>query len=143
MHLFAVRGRVSRDPGSELTVLTDRVLPTRAVENNLYVVYANRCGVDEGKIDEVFLGQSTVASPSGDIVLQMDAQSGCSHVMPLTMQALKAARERYPLLRDLRHDMLFAIAAAAPRDLIASRQARTFRAEMKTTQRVQWTCPWM
>src|SRR3990167_3021672 len=29
-----------------LRVLTDRLLPTRAVENNLWVVYANRCGTE-------------------------------------------------------------------------------------------------
>ncbi len=91
---------------SELRCLTDRLLPTRALENNLYVVYANRCGVDEGNTQEVFLGLSTIASPHGEVLAQMGSESGCSAVVTLTKHAIKTAKERHPFLHDLRSPYL-------------------------------------
>ncbi len=52
--------------------ITDYILPTRAMENKVFILSANRCGVEN---EMEFLGKSTIYDTNGDILAQADNQS--------------------------------------------------------------------
>jgi predicted amidohydrolase len=78
----------------------DILLPARALENRVYVAYANACG-QEGPY--VYNGRSTVCGPQGERLLMAHADEGLFTV-PLSASALALARQR-PYLSDRRLDL--------------------------------------
>lgn len=76
----------------------ETLVPTRAYESQLYVAYANRCGV-EGEFD--FTGLSCLAGPDG--VVRARAGGGEELVTgDADLALLRASREQQPYLRDRR-----------------------------------------
>lgn len=78
-------------------VVAHSMMPTRAFENGVYVVYANHAG-REG--DHAYLGASCIASPTGDDLAR--AGEG-EEVIAATVDPARvaAAQARLPYLRDL------------------------------------------
>ena len=71
------------------------LLPARALENRLFVAYANACGVEA---DLVYNGLSTVCGPNGRAVAVQAPPSGeALQVATLSRSALESARATSPL----------------------------------------------
>ncbi len=82
------------------------LLVARAIENQAFVVAANRCGRDPHQSYE---GGSMIVSPTGEIL----AEAGDAPAVltaDLDFAELRRWREAFPALRDMRHDLLGAIA---------------------------------
>lgn len=77
------------------------LLPARALENRLFVAYANACG-NEGPL--VYNGLSSVCGPDGQVAVQAQSASEATTVCTLTRRALDAARAASPL-PDRRRDL--------------------------------------
>lgn len=78
--------------------VADKMIPTRAFENGVYLAYANHAGVENGLS---YLGHSFIAGPDGKIL----AQAGKSHetlVADIFPERVKAAQARLPYLADRR-----------------------------------------
>jgi len=76
------------------------LLRARAIENQLFVVAANCCGV-VGKLD--FFGGSLIIGPKGEILAQGDYQS-CEPAALLDPAEMESWRESITCLRDRRPD---------------------------------------
>lgn len=74
------------------------LIPVRAWENQLFVVYANRCG-SEGEID--YVGLSTIAGPDGSIIAQA-GESESLLVADIDLDARERARQWFSYLDDLK-----------------------------------------
>ena len=72
------------------------LLKARAIENQLFVVAANCCGV-VGKLD--FFGSSLIIGPKGEFLAEGGYES-CELVAPLDFAALENWREQIPCFRD-------------------------------------------
>jgi predicted amidohydrolase len=90
-------------------VVVRTIVPARAVENQVFVAYANRCG-REG--DLRYCGLSRVVGPDGaDLV-----RAGRAEVLAfadLDLDRLRAARRLSPYLRDRRPELYAPLADAA------------------------------
>lgn len=74
-----------------------KLLPARAIENQCYVVAANRCGVDgEG---EGTCGNSIILDPRGKRIARLNDQPGILYAT-LDYLSLVEFREKFPVLRD-------------------------------------------
>lgn len=79
------------------SVVSRRVMPTRAFENGVWLIYANHAG-QEG--DAHYLGESCIAAPDG----QDAARAGSAEELisaELTLAAVAAAQKRLPYLAGL------------------------------------------
>lgn len=77
------------------------LLKARAIENQLFVVAANCCGV-QGKLD--FFGLSQIISPLGN-VLQMAAEEDTELVAQFDFTEMEKYREQIKILIDRRADI--------------------------------------
>lgn len=76
--------------------IANRMMPTRGLENGVYLAYANHSGEENGL---TYLGASCVIGPDG----QELARAGTGDELiaaHLSLEAVTAARERLPYLRD-------------------------------------------
>jgi len=81
---------------------TARILvPARALENQVFVAYVNRCGA-EGDLD--YCGLSCVAGPDGKDVVRAGRTEELL-VADIDVSAITAAKGEYPYLGDLRPDL--------------------------------------
>lgn len=64
---------VSSADWKPLETVVRRFIPSRALENNLHIVYVNRAGV-EG--DYHYFGESCIANPKGDIICRLSDREG-------------------------------------------------------------------
>ena len=77
-------------------MVSRRVIPARAFENGVFLVYANHAGA-EGPMD--YIGDSVIVSPLGEDL----ARAGCGETLiaaDIDPSVLPAIRERLPFLRD-------------------------------------------
>ena len=80
-----------------------RVLATaRAIENQSYVILANRVGRDDGA---PFCGTSAVIDPYGVVVAAASADRAELTVADLSQEVLDTVRERMPVLAHRREDL--------------------------------------
>lgn len=77
------------------------LVPVRAWENGLYLVYANRCG-REGTL--TYVGGSVICAPDGTVLAAAD-QTPALLVTDLSEQQIATARATNPYLRDRRPDL--------------------------------------
>ena len=90
-------------------VVARTLVPARAVENQVFLAYANRCG-QEG--DLRYCGQSCVVGPDGADLVR--AGRGEELVFAdLDLDRLRAARALSPYLRDRRPELYAPLADAA------------------------------
>ena len=82
--------------GAQWGVVSEKVVPTRAFENGIYICYANSSGHENGM---EFFGGSCIVSPDGlDIVRAGNKpELLCARI---EKSAVAAAKERLPYLRD-------------------------------------------
>jgi len=82
--------------GAQWEWVAQRMIPTRAFENGVYLAYANSAGVENGM---AFLGQSVIATPDG----QELARAGVDPEIifgTLQLEKVPAAQTRLPYLKD-------------------------------------------
>lgn len=89
-------------PRSEASArIADMVVPTRALENHVFVMYADLCGTER---DLSYAGRSVIAAPDGEIV----AQAGSGEtilVAELNIDGYSAIRAETPYAEDRRPDV--------------------------------------
>lgn len=76
--------------------VAQRMIPTRAYENGVYLAYANSAGIENGM---QFLGQSFIATPDGQELARAGAQSEIVYGT-LHLDKVVAAQNRLPYLTD-------------------------------------------
>jgi len=74
----------------------------RAIENQSYVILANRVGRDDGA---PFCGTSAVIDPAGIVVAAASPDRAELIVADLTQDVLETVRERMPVLTHRRSDL--------------------------------------
>ena len=76
--------------------VAQRMIPTRAYENGVYLAYANSAGTENGMR---FLGQSFIATPDGQELARAGSQPELIYGT-LQLEKVSAAQTRLPYLRD-------------------------------------------
>jgi predicted amidohydrolase len=82
--------------------IAERLIPVRAWESQVYVAYIDRCG-SEG--DLRYVGRSSIAAPSGDIVDSLGASDEGLIYATIDPAVVRAAREENPYLADRRANL--------------------------------------
>ena len=77
------------------------MVPTRALENQIYLVFSNRCG-REG--DLVYCGGSRVVGPDGQVLGALGKEEGLIFAQ-LETERIASSRARFDYLSDLRQDL--------------------------------------
>lgn len=77
------------------------LLRARAIENQLFVVAANACGI-VGKLD--FFGMSMIVDPKGEL-LASATEEECELVAPLDMEVMTGWRAQIPCFNDRRPEL--------------------------------------
>jgi omega-amidase len=77
------------------------LLRARAIENQLFVVACNACGLI-GKLD--FFGMSMIIDPKGDVLAE-GGEAGCEIAAPLDMQSMADWRAQIPCFNDRRPEL--------------------------------------
>ena len=72
------------------------LLRARAIENQLFVVACNACGII-GKLD--FFGMSMIIDPKGELLAEAGEQEG-EIIAPLDLQAMNDWRAQIPCFND-------------------------------------------
>lgn len=81
---------------------TARILvPARALENQLFVAYANRCGAESNL---TYCGLSCVVGPDGEDLVRAGTSEGL-FIADIDVSAIAAAKGENPYLADLRPDL--------------------------------------
>jgi predicted amidohydrolase len=83
---------------AEFALVARKLVPTRAFENGIFVVYADRCGEESGKR---YAGLSCIVAPDGTDLARAGEEDALvrARIAPRDYDAL---RKRLPYLRDLR-----------------------------------------
>lgn len=82
--------------------VAERLIPVRAWENQIYVVYVNRVG-SEG--DLTYVGRSSIVSPEGAALAALDATETDLMIAEIDPESTKRARRENPYLADRRADL--------------------------------------
>ena len=80
------------------------MVPVRAMENQLFLAYANRCD-QEGDLN--YVGKSVICAPWSDLARAGDQD--CLIIADLDFDALEKSRKEFPYLRDRRPESYFGI----------------------------------
>lgn len=83
--------------GEEWAVVSRQLVPTRAFENNIFLAYANFCGVDDAG---EYIGDSVIVSPRGRDLARAGKDPGMV-IAELDFNEIDKARQRLPYLTDL------------------------------------------
>ena len=83
--------------GAQWGVVAQKVIPTRAFENGVFVCYANHTGHENGTD---YLGESCIVSPIGQDISRAGHDAGFI-TATLKREDVKAAQERLPYLQDI------------------------------------------
>ena len=81
---------------SQWSVVAEKVVPTRAFENGVWLAYANHAGHENG-FD--YLGASKIVAPSGDVKAHAGDTENLISV-DIDLASVDAAQKRLPYLRD-------------------------------------------
>lgn len=82
--------------------VAERLLPVRAWENQVYLVYADRIGA-EGDLS--YVGRSSIVAPSGEFLDLADGASAGLVVGVVDTEVVSRARRANPYLRDVRPEL--------------------------------------
>ena len=83
-------------------VYWDVVNISRAVDNGMFCVYANRVGREW---DKAYFGNSMIVSPRGEVLARGDNENEAILSAVLDLDEVERARIDWPMLRDLRNDL--------------------------------------
>jgi len=82
--------------GTDWGVVSRKVIPSRAFENNIFLAYSNYCGKD---LNHHYIGESVIVSPMGEDLAR--AGTHCEIISAdLDIRAIERARSRLPYLED-------------------------------------------
>lgn len=84
--------------GAQWGVVSERVVPTRAFENGVFLCYANYCGSENGL---AYFGGSCLVAPDGKDLARAGKSEDCI-VATVKKSAVAAAQQRLPYLADRR-----------------------------------------
>jgi len=84
----------------------DAILPARAIENTVYVLYANLVGTE---LNQVFSGGTQAWGPRGEDLGRAKDHREHALAVDVDLRALDAAREFRPTIRDTRPEFFDAI----------------------------------
>jgi predicted amidohydrolase len=83
--------------GNQWSVVADKLIPTRAFENGVWVLYANHAGVENGVR---YLGNSCIVAPDGSDAVR--AGKGQQLITAkIDLEAVTLAQKRLPYLKTL------------------------------------------
>jgi predicted amidohydrolase len=82
--------------GAQWGVVSEKVVPTRAFENGVYVCYANSCGQENGMN---YFGGSCIISPDGSDLARAKSGSEFLHSC-IKKSAVAIAQDRLPYHKD-------------------------------------------
>ena len=77
-------------------VVADKLVPTRAFENGIWLIYANHAGTENNM---TYYGGSCIVAPNGEDAVR----AGSNEILisaELDLQSLRAARQRLPYLQN-------------------------------------------
>ncbi|MGX1500031.1 putative amidohydrolase [Labrenzia sp. MBR-25] len=78
--------------------IAQNVVPVRAFENQLFLAYANHCGVDERF---TYQGQSCIAAPDGSLLAQASSKQSGLILADIDTEAFADCREQNPYLAEV------------------------------------------
>lgn len=84
--------------GSQWGVVSEKVIPTRAFENGVFVCYANHCDQENGMS---YYGGSCIVGPDGKDMARANREEKFLYAQ-LDLDDVKAAQARLPYHKDLR-----------------------------------------
>ena len=84
-----------KSPGARF--IAEHVVPVRAFENQVFVVYADHCGADTRF---AYQGLSAIAAPDGSVLAHADETEPALLVADLDPDAYAASREQNPYLAE-------------------------------------------
>lgn len=110
MRTLAVKGaQIILHPANLVTPYCPDAMITRAIENRVFIILANRCGEEKrnGKMNK-FIGQSEVISPQGEILVRVEQQE-CIKIVDIdpALALDKKFNQYNDLLIDRREDLYF------------------------------------
>jgi len=82
--------------GTEWGVVSRKVIPSRAFENNIFLAYSNYCGKD---LHHHYIGESVIVSPMGEDLARAGTRSEIISA-ELDIQVIEQARSRLAYLVD-------------------------------------------
>lgn len=82
--------------------IAERLIPVRAWENQVYVVYVNRVG-SEG--DLTYVGRSSIVGPTADILASLGPDATGLMLATIDPEVARRAREENPYLADRRVEL--------------------------------------
>ncbi|PSL37670.1 putative amidohydrolase [Labedella gwakjiensis] len=82
--------------------IAERLIPVRAWENQVHLVYVNRVG-SEG--DLTYVGRSSMVSPAGEILDSLDSTSTGLMIATIDPEVTRRARQENPYLADRRPEL--------------------------------------
>ena len=77
----------------------ETLIPARAIENTVFMVYVNLVGTQE---DLVFWGGSQVYDPLGNLLIKAPYFKESVVTCDLDLKCIKTARANRPVIRDIR-----------------------------------------
>lgn len=82
--------------------IAERLIPVRAWENQVHLVYVNRVGT-EGEL--TYVGRSSIVSPEAEILDSLDSTSTGLMIATIDPEVTRRARQENPYLADRRPDL--------------------------------------
>lgn len=88
------------------TETIEYVTRTRALENGIFAVMANRPGREDSENDSVeYTGSSIIVSPTGDVLAKAGIEEECVITAPVDRRMIERVRGENTFLRDLRTEL--------------------------------------
>jgi predicted amidohydrolase len=110
MRTLAVKGAQIILHGANLVMsYCPAAMITRALENHVFIVTANRTGTERRNgIEHTFIGKSQIVSPKGKVLVKTNSET-CVKIVDIDPQEAldKKITERNDLLKDRRTDLYF------------------------------------
>lgn len=82
--------------------IAERLIPVRAWENQVHVVYVNRVGTED---DLTYVGRSSIVSPEAEILASLDSTTTGLLIATIDPQVTRRARQENPYLADRRPEL--------------------------------------
>lgn len=79
------------------SIVAETIMPTRAMENGVWLIYANHAGVENG---EHYLGASCIISPQGNDAARAGTEEQLI-MAELDVESVTVAQQRLPYLKDI------------------------------------------
>jgi predicted amidohydrolase len=82
--------------------IAERLIPVRAWENQVHMVYVNRVG---SEADLTYVGRSSIVGPDGEVLASLDADTRGLLIATIDPETTRRARAENPYLADRRPEL--------------------------------------